>query len=429
MLRLAKLCAARGWDRLARLLLACARLIDPASPAPLHALLRLSARRGDRAGVIDACRRLLAVRPDDALALETLAVCELTGGNVAAARALLDDAHRRGALADLRLAADALIDPARVRSEGLYVAVLRDVEVETADWSILDGDKVYNLEAHNRALGNCPFVAGRTDPAHAHFLFRLPAPAGRIETPCINLGGDHNYCHWITRNMVKLALLEGTPWADLPYLVNADLREHQRQFLDLLGIPEARLIRLERPQLYRIGELVVPTNLTNHRKMRVGTDWLRRRLAHAMDPGPPCELLFVSRRDARVRRLLNEDALEAALAPLGFVTVVPGAMTVREQVRRFSRARVIVGAHGAAFGNLMFAPAGAKVLEINSGFKAHILDFPVLARCCDLELVTVVSDDYDFSRPEPYAADTDFRVDVDEVMSALRRLAPALAGA
>jgi capsular polysaccharide biosynthesis protein len=145
-----------------------------------------------------------------------------------------------------------------------------------------------------------------------------------------------------------------------------------------------------------------------------------------MAPSPPRELLFLSRRDAKVRLLLNEREIEAALAPLGFVTVVPGEMSVREQVWRFSNARVIVGAHGASFGNLMWAPAGAKVLEIVSGFKSHILDFPVLARCCDLQLVTVVSDDYDFTRPEPYRADVDFSIDVDVVLQALRGLAPEL---
>ena len=101
-------------------------------------------------------------------------------------------------------------------------------------------------------------------------------------------------------------------------------------------------------------------------------------------------------------------------------------MPVREQIRLFSRASVIVGAHGAAFGNLVFAPAGAQVIEINSTFKAHIHDFPFLADLAGLGFTSVVSDDYDFSRPEPYQADTDFRVDVDELLAAVRRNAPAV---
>jgi capsular polysaccharide biosynthesis protein len=425
LLRLIRALAARGWPGAAQRLLQLALCFAPRDTALLREALALCAKLGNHQQLAAICRRLLAVCADDAVALETLAVLELSAGNNTAARDILDTAHRLDRLGGLRYADDALIDPARARSEGVYVAVLHNVEVETADWSILDGGRVYNTEAHNRALRKSPHVQGRASPHNDAYIFRLPAVTQTIEQPCVHLGGDHNYCHWITRNLVKLGLLEGTPHETLPLLVNADLRDYQREFLELMSIPAERLIPLARPSLVHLHELVVPTNLTNHVKMGIGTRWLRRRLAHCMDDAPPCERLFVSRRDARVRRLINEAAVEAALAPLGFTTIVPGEMTVREQIRRFSRAAIIVGAHGAAFGNLVFAPPGARVLEINSTFKAHIPDFTVLARICGLEFASVISDDYDFTRPEPYQADTDFAAGVDEVLATLRRHAPA----
>lgn len=424
LLRLAKALAARGWFGAARAALKIALHLNPRDAGVLRAQLALTARLGNSQRLAADCRRLLALHPDDAFALETLAVIELTAGNSNAAYDVLASAHQLGRLADLRFVRDALIDPARARSEGVYVATLKDVEIETGDWSILDGGKVYNTEAHNRALRKAPQVGGRATPDDSAFIFRLPPLSRSVEVRCVHLGGDHNYCHWITRNLVKLGLLEGTPDETLPLLVNADLRRHQQEFLELLAIPDERLIKLERPALVRCRELVVPTNLTNHGKMGIGTQWLRRQLAHCMEPAPPCERLFVSRRDATVRRLINEAEIEAALAPFGFATIVPGEMTVREQIRRFSRAQVIVGAHGAAFGNLVFAPPGARVIEINSTFKSHIPDFTFLARICALRFSSVISDDYDFSRPEPYQADVDFRVDVDDVVAALRRDAP-----
>jgi len=426
LLRLISSLSARGWPATAQRLLAVALLFNPRSEGLLREELAHCARRGDHQRLAGVCRRLLAVCPDDAVALETLAVLELTAGNNAAARDLLENAHRLHRLGELRYADDALIDPARARTEGVYVAVLQDVEIETADWSILDRDRVYNTEAHNRALRKGLHVQGRASPRNDAYIFRLPPASRTIDKPCVHLGGDHNYCHWITRNLVKLALLEGTPHESLPLLVNADLRGYQKEFLELLSIPAARLIPLERPSLVHVRELVVPTNLTNHLKMGIGTQWLRRQLTHCMDASPPGEYLFISRRDARVRRLVNEPAIEAELAPLGFTTIVPGEMSVREQICRFSRAKVIVGAHGAAFGNLVFAQPGTRVLEINSSFKSHIPDFTVLARVCGLKFASVISDDFDFSRPEPYQADTDFAANVDEVVAALRKLAPAV---
>ena len=425
-LRLIKVLAAHGWRRTARFFLRFALALRPRDVGLLHEALLQSAQSGDSDRIAAACNALLAQQPADAQALELLAVVELGRGNSEAAREILARAHARGQLNDLRFARDALIDPERARTEGVYVATLDDVQIETADWAILDGDKVYNTEAHNRALRKGPHVQGRASPNNDAYIFRLPPVTQTIDVPCAHLGGDHNYCHWITRNMVKLGVLEGTPYESLPLLVNADLRRHQKEFLELLAIPEERLIRLERPALAHIRRLVVPTNVTNHAKMGIGTQWLRRHLAHCMDDAPAGDLLFVSRDDAQVRRLLNEDELFATLKPLGFESILPGAMPVREQIRRFSRAKVIIGAHGAALGNMVFAQPGIRLIELTTTFKAHIPDFHVLARICNLQFSSIVSDDYDFTRPEPYQADIDFRVDVAEVLAELRRCVPAL---
>lgn len=425
-LRLAQSLNGRQHPAAARAVLAAALLWRPRDPGLLRELVAVSMAQRDARRLMAACRRLLAVCPDDVHAIETLASLELAAGNVDVARALL--ARRRTGGTVLRLATSTFIDPERANRGEVYVATLREVDVETADWSILDGDRVYNSEAHNRGLRKSPLVQGRASPDNKTFLFRLPPVARVIDGPCVHLGGDHNYCHWITRNLLKLALLEATPHENLPLLVNEDLRAYQCEYLELLGIAEERLIRLPRPALVHCSELMVPTSLANHLKMGVGIQWLRRRLARCMDPGPPTDLLFVSRRDAVVRRLVNEDEFEAALHALGFATLVPGEVSVREQILRFSRARVIVGAHGAAFGNLVFAPPGARVLEINSTYKSHIPDFVVLARAAGLSFSSVISDDYDYTRAEKYWPDTDFRADVDEVMAALRRVEPDLFG-
>ena len=75
-------------------------------------------------------------------------------------------------------------------------------------------------------------------------------------------------------------------------------------------------------------------------------------------------LLFVSRRDARIRQLTNEAELEAQLAARGFTTFVPGRAPLAEQIARFRAADVIVAVHGAALTNLLFCRPGTKVIEI-----------------------------------------------------------------
>jgi len=74
--------------------------------------------------------------------------------------------------------------------------------------------------------------------------------------------------------------------------------------------------------------------------------------------------LYVSRADAKKRHILNESALEPALRRNGFEIVLPGAMTLQEQVSLFSQASVICGAHGAGLTDMLFAAPGAHVIEI-----------------------------------------------------------------
>jgi capsular polysaccharide biosynthesis protein len=74
--------------------------------------------------------------------------------------------------------------------------------------------------------------------------------------------------------------------------------------------------------------------------------------------------LYISRRRAKWRKILNEASLVEALGAYGFEVVECEKLTFDEQVRTFSHAEVIVGAHGAGLANMMFSPPGAKVLEI-----------------------------------------------------------------
>jgi capsular polysaccharide biosynthesis protein len=404
--------------------------VRPGHVGALRELLALALTRGDRAEAARAGERLARAAPDDPALRWSLAVLALQAGDAEGALRHFSrhDALRSGGALATRLCADSLLDPVRAGSGEPYVARLRDVLVETALWSVIDGGKVYVHEVHDRTIANGPFVAGRMLPDARRFIVSLPAPAVNVDTPCVLLGGDENYSHWLTRNLIKLCLVEEDPeYAGRPLLINADLRGYQREYLTLLGIPEARLIKVPRDAIVACRELIVPTLLRNHPRMRVGIDWLRGRLARCLATEAPQELLFLSRKDSATRVLLNEDELAEALAALGFRTLVAGEVSVAEQIAAFSRARVVVGAHGAGLTNLVFAPHGALVVEITSANIAHMDDFRVIAQTLGQRVITLVSDDLG---PEPSTPEHPmhraYRCDVPAVVETLRRELAAL---
>ena len=72
----------------------------------------------------------------------------------------------------------------------------------------------------------------------------------------------------------------------------------------------------------------------------------------------PDSLLIVDDDERLCQRLAQ------AMEKRGFAVIDPGSLSVQDQIDHFAAAEVIVGPHGAALTNLVFAQEGARVLEL-----------------------------------------------------------------
>jgi hypothetical protein len=90
-----------------------------------------------------------------------------------------------------------------------------------------------------------------------------------------------------------------------------------------------------------------------------------------LDPEEPFRKLYVTRRNAKVRRFLNEEEVAAHLRGRGFEVVALETLSLREQIRRFAEAEIVVAQHGAGLVNLLFARA-PRVLEVCSDADRQI---------------------------------------------------------
>jgi len=400
--------------------------------AQLQRELAETVRRGDRAQVIALCDEILAQAPDDPSALLAAAVNRLKTGDPQRAAehfARIEELGSGGA-SSARLLNEALIDPERAARGEPYVAALHEVMVDADFWSVIEGDRIYTRETQARTVANSPRVRGRVTPDRAQCIMTLPRAPRRIDAPCILLGSDANYAHWVLRNLLKLSLLEQADLpAGLPYLVGDNLRPWHRAYLELLGIPEARLLRVPPEEVVVCTTLHVPTQLRNHPRMGEAIDWLRAKVAAhrvkvaahgAAAPDAEGALLYASRREQSNRRLLNEAEVEALLTQRGFRIIVPGEMRVPEQIAAFSRARVVVAPHGAGLANMVFAPPGATLVEITSRAIHHMDEFRMAAQAGGQQVQCVVSDDLGPARggggPEMHR---DYRVDLGALRAAV----------
>lgn len=108
----------------------------------------------------------------------------------------------------------------------------------------------------------------------------------------------------------------------------------------------------------------------------------------------PGKRVFISRKSAKHRKLLQEEELFPLLRKLGFSFYELETLTFEDQIRLFRSAEMVVGPHGAGLSWLIFCSPGTLVIEINKNEpgKNHYVD---IAKQCDLEYYRYASCTWD----------------------------------
>ncbi|ORW33328.1 hypothetical protein AWB91_09415 [Mycobacterium paraense] len=148
----------------------------------------------------------------------------------------------------------------------------------------------------------------------------------------------------------------------------------QRELLQLLGIQEAQVLEHEPGKTYfcrdalTVEYSVADLSVSEAEKEVYAdlADACRRDSADAFG-----ERIFVSRLSTSAKHphhrvLQNERELIAALGELGFTTVQPEQLPVREQIGMFARAKCVVALGGSALFSVRFCPRGTTVVDIES---------------------------------------------------------------
>jgi len=94
-------------------------------------------------------------------------------------------------------------------------------------------------------------------------------------------------------------------------------------------------------------------------------------VAAPIGPGPWPARIYIDRRGTSLRRLVNEAEIIASLAPLDFVPVQLERHPLADKIHLFRHAECIVGPHGAGLANVVFAPAGCRIVELQMDSYVH----------------------------------------------------------
>jgi capsular polysaccharide biosynthesis protein/Flp pilus assembly protein TadD len=424
---------------------------------------RALAAKGDAAGALAAFEEAARLAPGDAAAALNLARALEAGGRVGEAMGHWRRAAALGAPKDAlaRVAAD--LDPAvrlrlygRAPAEGeriVRAAALGDLPgagVATAGpiglevremegvalygdlWLAVAGERaaeaasldlVYAVRGDDRRFYRAHGVDGAVLLGEAE-VFEDPEPT-------LFLGGSTNYYHWTVDFLPRLAALEALPGSgDRRVLVNGRLAPYQLRMMEVAGLDPDRLKTPQPDALTRYARLWVPTLPGRPRRpdgtpdwMRAHHDarqlgWLRERLGAAARPraGGPRRVM-VLREGATLRRCENEAAVLDLARARGFEPVRLETLSFDDQAALFAGAEAVLAVHGAGCTNMVFAPAGAALVELHPA--GHLPPFYVeMCRQLGQRHVSVPGRATRSLAPL-LPAFWDFRVDLDQVAAAL----------
>jgi capsular polysaccharide biosynthesis protein len=181
---------------------------------------------------------------------------------------------------------------------------------------------------------------------------------------------SHFYYHWLCDALPRLAAFcryssAATSRLMLPRRV---VEQHfVRESLEYW--PEFRLA--EPPQAGGSGRvdqlhIVTRTNVTPQVNAGLINDVVHRFRASQTAGADllPGRRIYVSRKQARVRRVLNESEIEPVLARHGFEIMVMESMPLDKQISLMAQTSVLAGPHGGGLTNMIFLPPGTPVIEL-----------------------------------------------------------------
>ncbi len=178
----------------------------------------------------------------------------------------------------------------------------------------------------------------------------------------------HNFYHWVIDILPRLHLLNE---ADItaPLILPSNTKSFVKDFLRVLGLD----FQLLDNDVHTFDKLYLPTamspslDISQSKLKYLRNNVLPEMIKHTAPITG--RRLYISRSDATIRRVTNENALIPGLKKRGFKIIVPSKLTVQEQITAFSQAEFVVGPHGAGFANMAFVNEGTKFIEIF--YKGH----------------------------------------------------------
>lgn len=249
------------------------------------------------------------------------------------------------------------------------------------------------LSPDHKLLADISPPLGGHPAAHAVLLEPFLPPVRKIQghVAVVTSQAHQRYFHWLFDILPRFDLLRRSKLHVDHYVVNSEL-PFQRESLDVLGIPREEIICPQRTTHIEAQKLIVPS-LPGQLGVMTARSCVFLRgtfLPLTCQNAVPERLIYVTRRNALTRRVLNEDELLIRMSRYGVEAVELEGMSVAHQAKLFAEAILILAPHGAGLANAVFCRQNTALIEFMPDTYNNPC-FQILAGLCSLRYACVRS--------------------------------------
>jgi capsular polysaccharide biosynthesis protein len=225
-------------------------------------------------------------------------------------------------------------------------------------------------------------VSGELKDAKANIVLTKGTPRikknieGRVFSLVQGASGNKNYFHWVFDILPKIKLCsEHYLLKEIDFYYLPNLQNFQKQTLSIFNIGEDKILNSNLYRHIQASELIVVDHPWYHRGFILDqVEFLPRWIIHWLkDVYLKCakkfdsnEKIYIDRTESKFShcQIQNDNEIFNFLKEKGFSKYKVGELSFFEQIYLFNNAKIIIGAHGAAFTNLAFCKPNTKIIEI-----------------------------------------------------------------
>jgi tetratricopeptide (TPR) repeat protein len=216
--------------------------------------------------------------------------------------------------------------------------------------------------------------------------------------------GGAAYFHWMFDVITRFDLLQRSGLIEIidKFVVNASDSSYQAETLEILGIPQDKLLE-SRCNLHITADKLIVPSISYDGSGAVSKwkcEFLKQRFLNEQQPlnTDYSERIYISRQQASYRQIVNDKEVLQYLEKFGFRSVKLETMSVPEQAACLAAAKIVVAPHGGGLTNLVFCSPGTKVIEIFSPlYVPHC--YWMISNLCGLEHYYLIGDLVDDGTP------------------------------